>query len=88
MQLTLATMIVSCRTHLTLDGTGPSADALGPAELGSTEELWEGAWVSPKLDDLDAVVIASPQQTQRTVLDWLRVAWNTLSRSPARNLRR
>jgi hypothetical protein len=53
-----ATMIVSGRAHLALDETvlPASENALGPTELGSTEELWEGRWMSPKLEDLDAVV--------------------------------
>ena len=53
-----ATMIVSGRTQLALDEIAPlaSANALGPAELGSTEEFWEGRWMPPKLEDLDAVV--------------------------------
>lgn len=53
-----ATMIASGKAHLALDETAPpaTANALGPTELGSTEELWEGRWMSPKLEDLDAVV--------------------------------
>ncbi len=53
-----ATMIVSGRMHLTFDepASPASAGALTPTELGSTEELWESQWISPKLEDLDAVV--------------------------------
>lgn len=53
-----AAMVVSGRAQLDLADTAATSDqdAVTPAELATTEELWEGRWIIPKLADLDAVV--------------------------------